>query len=73
MHKNKQNIDAMFFFKIGRTFKKFNIYFSKEFNIIITTMNAVNSLGKSLTDNVNVVISDICEDFNKLENTLKIH
>lgn len=72
MHKNNQQIDPMFFLKVSRTFKKFNIYFSKEFNQIITTMNACNSLGKSLTANLNEVISDICEEFNNLENAIKI-
>lgn len=72
MHKNNQQIDPMFFLKVSRTFKKFNIYFSKEFNQIITTMNACNSLGKSLTNNLNEVISDICEEFNNLENAIKI-
>lgn len=72
MNKNNEQLDPMFFFKISKTLKKFNIYFSKEFNQIITTMNACNSLGKTLTHNLNEVIFDICKEFEKLENILKI-
>ena len=72
MHDHDEQIDPIFFFKLLKTLKNSNLSFSKEFNQVITSMNACSSLGKSLTNNLNQQIEDICNEFNRLENALKI-
>lgn len=72
MHEHDEQLDPIFFFKLLKTLKNFKLSFSKEFNQVITCMNACSSLGKSLTNNVNQQIADICKELNQLENALKI-
>lgn len=69
---SQNNIDINFFINLSKIFKSYNLLFTKEFNNICMGIQVTNSIGISLTNNLNEVHKDIMNDIVNMYNLINI-
>ena len=69
----EKKLDAIFFIRASKIMKKFNMEWSKEFNIVCLSIQVVNTLGKSLSTEHFKIQTDIVKEFVKMNDLLTIN